>query len=156
MPPWFATLDGYAILASANFGFAQDDTLSYRFVVYGNKFSRYKKRVLGAGTACRLLGAGTARRREPPLSPASRELSHRASLRVRLSSVAAPWHRPTGFCVSLVGVDVSATREAQCFAFCLATLVLWFFYGLITTVFCKSKVVRFRVAGVAKRRERNE
>ena len=28
MPPWFATLDGYAILASANFGFAQDDTLS--------------------------------------------------------------------------------------------------------------------------------
>ena len=32
MPPWFATLDGYAILASANFGFAQDDTLSYRFV----------------------------------------------------------------------------------------------------------------------------
>ena len=32
MPPWFATLDGYAILASANFGYAQDDTLSYRFV----------------------------------------------------------------------------------------------------------------------------
>ena len=33
MPPWFATLDGYAILASANFGFAQDDRLSYRFAV---------------------------------------------------------------------------------------------------------------------------
>ena len=32
MPPWFAALDGYAILASANFGYAQDDTLSYRFV----------------------------------------------------------------------------------------------------------------------------
>ena len=61
---------------------AQDDTLSYRFVVYGNKFSRHKQREMGAGTACRVLGAGTARRREPPLSPASRELSHRASLRV--------------------------------------------------------------------------
>ena len=32
MPPWFAALDGYAILASANFDYAQDDTLSYRFV----------------------------------------------------------------------------------------------------------------------------
>ena len=29
MPPWFAALDGYAILASANFGYAQDDTLIF-------------------------------------------------------------------------------------------------------------------------------
>ena len=64
------------------------------------------------------------------LSPASRELSHRASLIVRLPSAAAPWHRPTGFCVFLVGVDVPGDPRSAMFCFLSGyacfMLLLWF------------------------------
>ena len=56
MPPWFATLDGYAILASANFGFAQDDRLFF----YKAKNRGVKQLVFAVQTA--IIGSAARRR----------------------------------------------------------------------------------------------
>ena len=56
MPPWFATLDGYAILASANFDYAQDDTLFF----YKAKNRGVKQLVFAVQTA--IIGSAARRR----------------------------------------------------------------------------------------------
>ena len=54
--PWFAALDGYAILASANFGYAQDDTL----IFYEAKNRGLKQLVFAVQTA--IIGSAARRR----------------------------------------------------------------------------------------------